>query len=421
VRKLTKLLLPIGLLFWAACVVSAQNEAQKLNAQLSELYQKADLNAAVPVAEQIVAIERKSSPVSDRNLANALENLAQVKLERVKRSMAELRLQDINPESAVGVVKLLRQDASETEAHLREAIELSKGAGSDPSQPVNLKANLAWLLYNYVPAGSDQKLGFDKDSRDRLEMYQRAVYSKRFEEARTLYADSVRLAKGLGGSMSLATEFKFAEFESAMGNFEAALPLYAKIVADAENLLGRRDPQLLLPYEAYLKLLVATKQEDLAFDVLSKIVAVSGKTAEYPKTLLNVTYRADKVFAPVNSNRVEEDARTNKDQAELSGRGIVARTAAAGGDVAGATLAVSTSGKNFYDTLASKGIKTRRVLVRVSVDEFGGVTVAEGLSNEKVLNETAETAVKQWKFRPLLIDGKSSKFSGYAEVTILSN
>lgn len=413
--------LVVTALLIAASGVVAQGEAQKLNARLGELYQKGDLNAAIPVAEEIVAIERRSVPSSVRNLTNALENLSQVKLDRFKRSMAELRSSEMKPEAAVETVKLVRQDAAETEAHLREAIDLSKGTVSDPSQPVNLRSNLAWLLYNYVPAESDHKLGFDKDSRDRFEMQQREIYTKRFEEARAHYSEAVRIGRAIGGTTSIAIEFKLAEFESAVGNFEAALPLYAKVVGDAEALFGRKDPQLLLPYEAYLKLLVATKQADLAFDVLTKIVGVSGKTAEYPKTLLNVTYRAHKAFAPVNSKRVEDDARANKEQAELSGRGVVARTAAAGGDVAGATLAVSTSGKNFYDTLASKGIRTRRILVRVDVDESGGVAAAEGMSNEKVLNETAEAAVKQWRFRQLSIDGKPSSFSGYAEVTVLSN
>jgi len=421
VRKPPKRWLPIVVLLIAASGGSAQSEAQRLTVRLSELYQKGDLTAAIPVAEEIVAIERKSIPASGRNLTSALENLAQVKLDRIKLSMAELRSPETKPERAVEIVKLLRQDAAETETHLREAIEVSKGAGSNSAQPINLRTSLAWLLYNYVPAESDHKLGFDKDSRDRLGMQQRAMYLKRFDEARSLYAEAVRMAGDFGGSMSIATEFRFAEFESAMGNFEAALPMYAKIAADAEVAFGRRDPQLALLYEAYLKVLVATKQQDLAFEVLSKIVGVTGKSAEYPKTLLNVTYRAEKAFAPVTSSRIELDAKASKDQAELSGRGVVARTAAAGGDIAGATLAVSTHGKTFYDTVAAKGIRTRKILVRVELDESGAVTAAEALSNEKDMKETAETTVKQWKFRPLTIAGKPSKVGGYAEVTILTN
>lgn len=413
--------LPIVVLLIAAIDGSAQSEAQRLSGQLAELYQKGDLAGAIPVAAEIVSIERKNLPDSARNLVNALENLARVKLDRVKLSMAELRSHETKPEKAVGIAKRVRQDAAETEAHLREAIELSTTLGGNLSQPVNLRTNLAWLLYNYIPAESDQKLGFDKDSRDRLEMQQRSVYLKRFDEARSLYAEASRIAGGLVGSMSIATEFRFAEFESAMGNFEAVLPMYAKIASDAETAFGRRDPQLTLLYEAYLKVLVATKQQDQAFDVLSKIVGVTGKSAEYPKTLLNVTYRAERAFAPVNLNRIETDAKVSKEQAELSGRGVVARTAAAGGDITSATLAVSTHGKTFYDTAAAKGIKARKILVRVELDESGAVTAAEALSNEKDMKETAEAAVKQWRFRAFTIEGKPSKFGGYAEVTILTN
>lgn len=401
----------------------AQSEAQKLNTRLGELYQKGDLDGAITVAEEIVAIERKNTPVSKRNLISALENLSQVKLDRVRRSMTAFRAADMKPDNVPTIVKILRQDANEAEAILREAIRLSKDSTDNGPQGINLKTNLAWLLYNYVPPEPGPSLGFDKESRDKLEMRERSRHNDRFEAARTFYSEAARDAESndAGGSIAMAANFNLAEFESAMGNFEAAIPLYSKVVSDAEKNLGKSNPQLLAPYESFLKVLVAVGQQDQAFEVLSKIVTVSGKSAQYPKTLLNLTYRSERPYAPSNSKRIEDDSRAMKETAELAGRSTVARTAAAGGDIVGTSLSVSTHGRDFYETSDARGVKARKVPVRVEIDESGEVTAAEGLSSDRTLKDSAEAAVREWRFRPFVFGGKPAKLKGYAEVTILSN
>jgi len=422
-RSFSNSLCVISAIFFFAAAGLAQTEAQRLNTRLAELYQKGDLDGAVSVAEEIVAIERKNEPISKRNLTSALENLSQVRLDRVKRAMSELRSPDTKPDSIPTILKTLRQDSTETETILREAIELSKGSGDNPSQGINLKTNIAWLLYNYVPAEPSPSLGFDKDSRDKLEMRDRSRHNDRFEAARTFYSDAARDAKASDpdGQMAIAANFNLAEFEAAMGNFEAAIPLYAQVVSDAEKNLGKMNPQLIAPYESFLKVLVAVGQQDQAFEVLSKIVSMSGKSAQYPKTLLNLTYRAEKPFAPSNSKRIEDDSRAMKETAELSGRSTVARTAAAGGDIVGTSLSVSTHGRDFYETSDARGVKARKVPVRIEVDESGKVTAAEGWSSDRSLKDSAEVAVREWRFRPLVLGGRPAKLKGYAEVTILSN
>lgn len=405
-----------------SAVSAAQSESLKLNVRLAELYQKGDLDAAIPLAEEIVGIERRATPGSDRNLTNALENLGQLKLDRVKRSMAELRDPKADQEKAKATFGLLRKDAGETEDHFREAIDLSARSNGDIEQAINLRSKLAWLNYNYIPADTNPKFGFDKDSRDKLELRQRAVYVRRFDESRKLYMEAREIAeRGGNAAVSLRANFGLAEFESAMGNFEAALPLFEKLVADAERLLPRRSPELIAPYEAYLKILVATGQEDKAFDMLSKIVTVTGRSAEYPKALLNLTRRAERSFAPVNSILVEEDARKIKSQAELAGRSVVARTAAAGGNAPAAALGTSVDGRLFYETLAANGIRLQSVIVRIELDGSGRVQVAEANSTDRFLKETAEAAARSWAFRPFLVEGKPAKLKGYTEVSILSN
>jgi tetratricopeptide (TPR) repeat protein len=244
-----------------------------LNTRLAELYQKGDLDAAIPLAEEIVALERRTSPVSDRNLTNALENLAQLKFDRVKRSMAELRDPRMDQEKAKPIFVRLRKDAAETETHFREAIDLAGSSTANVEQAINLRSKLAWLSYNYIPADTNPTFGFDKDSRDKLELRQRAIYVQRFDESRKRYSEAREIAeRSTNDAVLLRANFSLAEFETAMGNFEAAIPLYERIISDAERLLPRRSPELVAPYEAYLKVLVATGQEDKAYDLLSKIV-----------------------------------------------------------------------------------------------------------------------------------------------------
>lgn len=399
-----------------------QSESHRLNSRLVEAFQKGDIDAAVPIAEEIVALERRATPASQRNLTNALENLGQVKLDRVKRSMVELRDTRLEADKARDLVQLLRKDASDAEQHFREALDLSVSGTTSEEQAVNLRAKLAWLNYNYIPAETNPTLGFDKDSRDKLELRQRAIYTRRFDEARRLYQEASGIVARSGNTTALLTaNFNLAEFEVAMGNLEAAVPLFERIIVDAEKLLPPRSPELLAPYEAYLKVLVATSQEESAFDLLSKIVMISKKSAEYPKTLLNLTQRAERSFGPVNSLRVEEESKKIKSEQELAGRGIVARTAAAGGDAPAAALQQTVDGRQYYETAYSRGIRMLKVIVRIELNEDGKATLAEAFTTDKFLKETAETSVKEWTFRPLIVGGKPVKLKGYAEVSILTN
>lgn len=399
-----------------------QSESQKLSVRLGELYQAGDLDAAIPVAEEIVAIERRSSASTKIDLRTAIESLGQLKLDRFKRSLSELRDPTIDQERSKALVAMFRTDAGQAETHLREAIELSASTNDDAMKAINVRSKLAWLSYNYIPADPDPSFGFDKDSRDKIELRQRATYVGRYDQARRLYTDSRDIADRSGDpAASIRANFLLAEFEVAMGNLEAAIPLYEKIIADSERLLPRRSPDLLAPYDAYLKVLVATGQEDKAFDILSKIVMVTGRSAEYPKTLLSLTRRAERSYAPVNSLRVEEEAKKVKAERELAGRSIVARVSAAGGDAPAAALANSVDGRSYYETLAAKGIRLKSVIVVVELGEDGKAITANANSTDKALRETAEAAVRDWTFRPLVVDGKPAKLKGYAEVSILSN
>ena len=418
-------LLKVGILLTVGTCLAAgalaQSESQRLNARLVEAFQKGDLDGAIPIAEEIVAVERRTVPQSTRNLTNALENLAQVKLDRVKRSMAELRDTTLALDKAKSLAVLLSKDAEETESHFREALELSSRSNPDLAQAVNLRSKLAWLTYNYIPAETSPTFGFDKDSRDKIELRQRAVHTRRYDESRRLYSEASKIAEQSGNETAwLGADFNLAEFEVAMGNFEAAVPLYSRIISQAERLLPSRSPELIAPYEAFLKVLVATGQEEMAFDLLSKIVAITKRSSDYPKVMLNLTQRAERAFAPVNSKRVEEESKKLKSEAELAGRSVVAR-AATTVDALEAALEKSVDGRQYYETAAAKGIRLVKAIVRVELSESGKATTVEAYTTDRFLKDTVERAVRDWSFRPFLLDGKATRLKGYVEVSVLTN
>jgi TonB family protein len=49
---------------------------------------------------------------------------------------------------------------------------------------------------------------------------------------------------------------------------------------------------------------------------------------------------------------------------------------------------------------------TGPVVLEITVDQTGNVTVGRVLHGDPLLNEAAEDAVKQWKYRPVLVDGR---------------
>jgi TonB family protein len=60
------------------------------------------------------------------------------------------------------------------------------------------------------------------------------------------------------------------------------------------------------------------------------------------------------------------------------------------------------------------------VLVEVQVDETGNVRCARTLRPDEnsIMSRAALDAMKQWKFRPVLVDGKAKPFSGILGVVV---
>lgn len=402
-------------LFCAVSMAQPPSKSQQLNQSVAELYQAGKYDEAIPLAEEVVGLERKAS--NGKNLISAIENLAQIRVARFTRLVAELNAGTVDPGVVKSTLEKLKNDADGSEANLREAIRLADANQNDLSQQrIAMRNSLAWLLYNYQSPDPEVSVGFDKTARDKFEMRTRARYYKRINEAESLYQEALKIASAGANTKdgaALLTTYNFAEFALATGNLEDAIARFENCLAEVEKIYGKKSPSLVQPLESYVKALVASGQDDLAFENVSRLVRVTGKSAGMPKALLNLSLRSDRAFAPTNATGVEDSARANKERATLSGR---AATVNASLD---AILAVSTHGRQYYDNALS--VKVVNVPVRVVVDETGRVVEAEALVPSKELKNDAETAVKAWKFRPLVIAGQPRKIKGYVEAIILAD
>ncbi len=396
-------------------------ESQKLNQQMAAFYQQGDLDQAASLAEQIVALQRRANSQNPQNLANALENLAQIKLSRFKRSTTELNAGSLKPNDAKVTLEKRRDDAKDTEDALREALRIVEGGDKKmPQQIVGLKNNLAWLLYNYFPPDGNLPAGFDKQARDKLDNLNKLNYYKRINEAEKIYDEAVKSSEtefGVESEIALLSLYNSAEFQTAIGNFENALSQYEKCIAVVEKKYGKTSRNLLPLFDSYTKTLLATGQDDLAFEAVSRVVRITGKSSKFPTALLNLSYRADKAFTSVNVPDVERKAQENENLAQLQNRGAIV---GAGGS-AGAysqVLGSSTNGKIFYEN--SGAIDVIRIPVKVTIDENGKVIETEALTADQSYKAAAEKAVSEWRFRPFGVNNQRKKMKGYVECLFLA-
>ena len=390
-------------------------KSQQLNQTVASLYQQGKYDEALTIAGEVVSLERKSA--STKNLVNALENLAQIKIARFKRSVAELNSGTLNAGTARDTEAKLRSDAETSEANLREAIKIADAIPAEfREQRITMRNSLAWLLYHYQPADPEVSIAFDKTARDKFEMRTRARFYKRINEAGSFYREALKIGPteaDAKDNSSLLTTYNFAEFALTTGDLENAIALLEKCIVDVERIYGKNSPSLAQPLESYIKALTATGQDDLAFEMISRLVRVTGKSAAMPKTMVNLSLRADKAFAPTNASGVENSARANKERETLAGGRSTINAPLE------TVLAVSTQGKQYYDVGAR--VTIAKVPVKVLVDETGKVLEAVALTDDKERKSDAEGAVREWRFKTFSSGGQPRKIKGYVECIILAD
>jgi TonB family protein len=77
--------------------------------------------------------------------------------------------------------------------------------------------------------------------------------------------------------------------------------------------------------------------------------------------------------------------------------------------------------KPLYPSVAKTARVAGDVVVYIQVDELGSVTKVDRSTGPRLLQPAAEEAARQWKFRPILVDGLPVKANGYISFRFSTN
>jgi hypothetical protein len=395
------------LVFAASLGLKAQTRdtaSVELNLKVFELAREGRLDDAIPVAKQVVDMQRRSG-VASRNLATALENLSQLLISRFA-----IKERNSDERSA---------DGKAAEECLVEALSAAnRDAATALEQHVSIRNSLAAHLDNFRPIVSTGPSGFDRDSREKYGTIKRANYRERTEQARKLFEESIRISTHAGdpGSPVLALSlFKKGEFELANSELESAAELFEKCITVIQKSDGAKSRELLPPLRSYAKLLAATGQDEKAMDAISHIVRISGETTKYPKDLPNLTNRSPKAFTVETSAGVDAGTRAARQEAELKAR----HSAVLAGNTPNAALGTSTQNFEYYQRLNNTAIVP--YFVRVVVDAQGKVSEADCFSCDELNKTKVERLARDWQFRPYTRDGVSLSMNGYITINVITD
>ncbi len=345
---------------------SELTESQKLNQQVSDLYQQGKFVEAIPIAEKIVQIERKQNKVDLQNLITALSNLVTLKklhresvrektrfLDKDKKEIPEIRIQDLKKTTSS------RSKLTDSISELfQEIIQIyEKDLKIENIKLAEIKAEYAsYLTSKGMFVGS----GY--------------LEAKKIEE---LYSDSLKLKKkflGENDNLTLSTVLQLANFYQNEADFEKSIPLYQNYISQIENKYGNDSQYLLSALRIYLAILGAIDLKDEALTIQMQISNITKQPEKMPEYNLDLTLR----------NMV------NKSNELLMDTG----------------------------TITSYLKKEKFLMVEVLIDEKGNVIETNPTDtkdidiHKKKVKEFAKKEVLKWKFYPFHFNGTAKKVKG---------
>jgi len=359
-------------------------ESQKLSQQILILYQQGKFDEAIPLAEKVLEIERKSSNKTFEKIASATINLAVLRKERVKKyfTLSKFYSYDaannmISPIKEAGTFQNAFEDFQAAEKLLREVIKLGKKEPKQESaQNATAMNELAWLLQN-----SYRMIALPQSKNE-------------FEEIEKLYAQAMALREKLFGNdndVTLITVLQLAEFYAERANFEKALSLYERYISAAEKNRGKDYKNLANPLQAYSRILLSTDRESEAGEIIKRVAQITGQNIEPPQTNFTLSFRTDDwKVGSLNSSTIFLSQESMKQV-----------------DAANSSLS-STSVRK----VGNKS-KITRINVKVAVDETGKVLTAEADTKDEKAKLNVEKDVLKWKFKPFVYNGEARKMKGF--------
>lgn len=363
-----------------------KSDSQKLLNQILNFYKESNFDKAIPLAEQFLKLEKKSSEKNPQSLSTAHYNVALLRKKRFQITREKLNESDLDKDLRKDLIKKFEEDAERSEAEFREVIKIHEDHIKNPSKNDSLQLastqnELAWILYNYQNY-----------------LFSSYKIENRNEEAEKLYLSAISSHENLLGKdadETLSVIFNLAEFYRKHIYFEKALPLYERFVNSVKNKYGEKNNILLPSLYSITEILITlgdTKQAQTFLDVISDIKGSKEKMPE-------ANYVLNKRL--VKGNGKTDDKSTIINLVDLG-------------------KLFDPNAVSFRGSLEREQ-RTKTIFVKVSVDENGEVTEATANTDDKDLGKEAESKVKDWKFKPFKLNGKSGKMQGYViyEFTVI--
>lgn len=343
----------------------AQDETTRLMGQIAALYGQAKFDEAIPLAEKLVKIERKTG--NSPNLSTALLNLAILRKERYQFNRRKIQSPQTPIREKIALSEQLKKDGEEAEKLLREFLATKPDESKAAQiQTATAQNELAWIIYNYFDVPEKPKTPQEGTQNART----------RIDEAESYFTQALAAREKLLGAdddQTLATVLNLADFYRYYVNFEKALPFYERFFAAKEKNGGKNHHAQIPALRSYASILVTTNQNEKAAQIVKQIAAITRKPEQLPEADENLSLRITRM----------ELARLQ--QMENKGE--------------------------MHQRLARESKK--RLKVNVVIDENGKISQATANIDDEKLKAKFEESVRQITFRPFVYQNTPGKMRGW--------
>lgn len=334
------------------------SEFEKLNQQVSALYQQSKFEEAITIAEKIVEIQEKDKKGNLSDLATALKNLAILQKSHDKQLGVKLSDSSISKSDRSNLIVKKVKYYDSIPLLFERAIKIyEEELKSENLSLADIKIEYA----SYISLDQKTLPGMGIVNPDKVEH---------------LYKDSLSIRKKLLGDkndLTLLNILQIANFYQKDGEFEKSLPFYRNFIKEIETKYSDKSQYLLQPLRAYLQIVTAAKLEQELENIREKISKITGKpeTSEFD---LDLTLRN-------KDNKVEELMKNP-------------------------------------NTITGYLKKMKFLLVEVVINENGEVIEAKAADTQDIdikkknVQEKAEKTIRNWRFEPFIYDGKERGIKG---------
>ncbi len=404
---MNRILLIVLILISTSAVLSqtVDDRRQELQKQISSGLIENRMADVVKAGTELVEIEKGLGEANIANYALALTNLALWKERFTGTTSSDLSanvrwarnsVSGLDPKAFEDLIRL----KSEIISHFEEVVGLYRSKLNDPIQ-------LSSILLEYGDFRCRESNEYD-DMQTVPALLREALEIR----DRNNPADSEPVINAL---------LRLSECEFNTGNFAEYYEANKRLLASIEKRFGPESKRLLRPLITFERFLILTDRTIEAGDVLKRVSTITGGTYTNSTpddiVVLRMVGRIDVSVGNKSSTTVETRSgisvpnpanatRNDRSTVTWDQRGNMSVVTIPGSRTTATNIPVQQG----ITTIRSRGFT--QIPVSIVVDATGTVVEATANITNKSMKKAVERKVKDWKFRPLVIDGVGQKMLG---------